>query len=85
MVKELDFMNINYHNLTVMLEQDDLNVGETELFQALLRYGIPILLVVGINISVFMIYQLNTTSIDGHHNNVTRMESRRYLRICEWS
>lgn len=36
-VKELDFMNISYNNLCTLLEQDDLNVGETELFQSILR------------------------------------------------
>ncbi|ODM94464.1 BTB/POZ domain-containing protein 2 [Orchesella cincta] len=38
-VKELDFLNITYPNMCTLLEQDDLNVGETELFQCVLRWA----------------------------------------------
>ncbi len=38
-MKELDFINISYVNLCTVLEQDDLNVGETELWQNVLRWG----------------------------------------------
>lgn len=33
----MDFLNISFNNLCVLLEQDDMNVGETELWQNVLR------------------------------------------------
>lgn len=36
-MKEMDFLNISYPNLCTLLEQDDLNVGETEMWQNVLR------------------------------------------------
>jgi hypothetical protein len=36
-VKEMDFLNISFTNICSLLEQDELNVGETELFQNIVR------------------------------------------------